>query len=94
VLLSDAHVLLVLPSTLSLQDDKPTAKVNILLQVARALAWLHSIGYTHMDVKCANILVDFYNEDDPMVLLSDMGVSKYKTVEWFQLGMGTGSPPW
>ncbi|CAE7588631.1 nekl-3, partial [Symbiodinium sp. CCMP2456] len=44
-----------------------------LLQMARALAYLHKISILHRDVKPANI---FLSEDERTAVLGDLGIAK------------------
>ena len=50
----------------------PKAAVDILRQVATALAFAHSKGFVHRDVKPANILF----REDGSVVLTDFGISR------------------
>jgi serine/threonine-protein kinase len=75
-----------------LQDDE--LMVKVLLKVACALEWLHARGYVHMDLKCANILLDLTDPDEPVVMLADLGLTKFKRADWFTSGTGCGTMQW
>jgi len=61
--------------------------VDILLQAVRALAYVHSKGYTHRDLKPDNLLIyrdsqfpprnfaDVFNEPDNRVMVCDFGIA-------------------
>ena len=53
-----------------LQDKKRS--IRLLLQVARALAYMHDLGVVHRDIKPNNILVS----DEGDVRVSDFGIAK------------------
>jgi serine/threonine protein kinase len=76
-----------------LQDNDKTI-VRILLQVAYALGWMHSLGYVHMDVKSPNIMVDMSDPSKPKAMLADLGTAQYSESYWFDAGVGTGTPLW
>lgn len=55
-----------------------------LLQMARALAYLHKISILHRDVKPANI---FLSEDERTAVLGDLGIAKVALAgAWTQIG--------
>ena len=51
-------------------------KLRLLVQISRAIAELHGIGYVHGDLKPANILLDTSNP--PSVRVADFGLSEFR----------------
>lgn len=64
----------------------PLVAVNIMMQIAKAMMYLHSQGIMHRDLKAANVLVDYtWNPDEfgegyIHVKVADFGLSKVKKV--------------
>lgn len=54
---------------------------------------LHSRHVVHFDLKCDNLLVDLRNMLQPLVKISDMGLSKHKAAT-FMSGNMRGTLPW
>lgn len=55
--------------------------MDVLLQVAEALAYLHSHGILHWDCKPSNILLRFGQSSSQLTVtakLSDLGLSKFQ----------------
>ncbi|MBV8753594.1 MAG: protein kinase [Hyphomicrobiales bacterium] len=52
--------------------------ISLLRQTLEALQYLHSLSppRCHLDVKEANLLIDMTHPEDPLIKLSDFGVSK------------------
>jgi len=48
---------------------------SIALQVARGMAYLHSVGLCHRDLKTANVLLD--DASPPTAKVADFGLSRY-----------------
>jgi serine/threonine protein kinase len=53
-----------------MRNHTPEQLMQMCLQVARALQYLHSAKYVHRDVAARNVLVD----DDDSLKLSDFGL--------------------
>ncbi len=64
--------------------ESPYAKnellVNLLLQVATALGYLHENKYVHLDVKPGNIFIENYKGNNPRALLADFGFCKQMNI--------------
>ena len=58
----------------------------IIMQIARAMKYLHSLGIIHRDLKCGNVLVD----TDWTVAVCDFGVSR--CVDTLNMTRGVGTP--
>lgn len=58
-------------------------KLELLAQVADALAAAHSVGVLHKDVKPANVLITTDNEGRPKVRLTDFGIGLITNREIF-----------
>jgi serine/threonine-protein kinase len=56
------------------------ATVDIVKQIARALARVHSLGVVHRDVKPDNVFLVEQEDGRPLVKLLDFGVAE--TVDW------------
>ncbi len=58
-----------------LSDNK---KVDLMLQIAEGVEFLHTNGITHRDIKPANILVNKAGHKDPDIIkLTDFGLTKF-----------------
>ena len=53
-------------------DKSLKKKVNILLEIMKAIAYLHKMGVVHRDIKPKNVLLDTHDE----AKLSDLGIAK------------------
>lgn len=62
-----------LSAILKRNDINPTRKIDIAIQICRALAYAHRNGVVHRDIKPGNILVDY----DGHVRLVDFGIAGY-----------------
>lgn len=62
-----------LDSILNRSDVNETRKIDIAIQVCKALAYAHRNGVIHRDIKPGNILVDY----DGHVRLVDFGIAGY-----------------
>ena len=51
-------------------------RLNLLRQAAKALAWVHSRGYMHLDVKPENYLILNSLKDGPIVKLTDFDLAR------------------
>eukprot|EP00698_Gefionella_okellyi_P004677 TRINITY_DN1427_c0_g3_i1.p1 TRINITY_DN1427_c0_g3~~TRINITY_DN1427_c0_g3_i1.p1 ORF type:complete len:1112 (+),score=191.68 TRINITY_DN1427_c0_g3_i1:2392-5727(+) len=69
-----------LRACLDQQDRRLTlpVKINILVQAAQAVTYIHNAGVMHRDIKASNILLNFVG-DRPCVYLSDFGLSRAET---------------
>ncbi|WP_409989058.1 protein kinase domain-containing protein [Cellvibrio sp.] len=56
-------------------DISTTRKIDIAIQICKALAYAHRNGVIHRDIKPGNILVDY----DGHVRLVDFGIAGYFT---------------
>ncbi len=54
---------------------------------------LHSRHVVHFDLKCDNLMADLRNTLQPLVKISDMGLSKHKAAT-FMSGNMRGTLPW
>lgn len=62
-----------LTAILKRTDINPTRKIDIAIQICKALAYAHRNGVIHRDIKPGNILVDY----DGHVRLVDFGIAGY-----------------
>lgn len=62
-----------LDAVLKRTDVSPTRKIDIAIQICKALAYAHRNGVVHRDIKPGNILVDY----DGHVRLVDFGIAGY-----------------
>ena len=71
-------------------DLDPGQAVDIIAQVARALAYAHSRGVVHRDIKPANIMIDRHGT----ALVMDFGIAKVRdaTIQLTQEGSLIGTP--
>jgi serine/threonine protein kinase len=51
-------------------------RLNLLRQAAKALAWVHTKGYMHLDVKPENYLIQNSLKDGPIVKLTDFDLAR------------------
>jgi len=67
--------------------------LEILVQICRALAFLHNKGIIHGDIKPGNILIQEprTNLQDPIVKLIDFGLSKMQKTGWERGRSGAGT---
>ncbi|MCH2241630.1 MAG: serine/threonine protein kinase [Aquabacterium sp.] len=65
------------------------AVLQIVAQVAEALAYAHSRGVTHRDIKPANVMVDFNTQT---VKLMDFGIARIADAARTRTGMVLGTP--
>lgn len=66
-----------LSAILKRSDVNTTRKIDIVIQVCKALAYAHRNGVVHRDIKPGNILVDY----DGHVRLVDFGIAGYFTAQ-------------
>lgn len=62
-----------LSAILKRNDVSPTRKIDIAIQICKALAYAHRNGVVHRDIKPGNVLVDY----DGHVRLVDFGIAGY-----------------
>ena len=53
-------------------NTDPTTKLDLIMQVCKALSYAHKNGVIHRDIKPANILID----NDNNVMVSDFGIAQ------------------
>lgn len=51
-------------------------RLNLVAQVAEALAAAHSVGVLHKDVKPSNVLIDLSDPEHPQAQLTDFGIGR------------------
>lgn len=68
-------------------------KVQIALQAANAMKYLHSRNVIHFDIKAENFLCDLRELTAPIVKVADVGLSKYKIASLVS-GSMRGTLPW
>ena len=66
----------------------PTASVNCIGQLLRALEYAHARGVVHRDIKPANVLVTA----DAQVKITDFGIAKIESSTLTQVGAVIGTP--
>ncbi|MEC3952233.1 serine/threonine-protein kinase [Nocardia sp. CDC153] len=64
-------------SQLEAANLPPRQAIRIIVEVARALDFAHRRGVLHRDVKPANILLE-YADDEPRVFLADFGIARLR----------------
>jgi len=65
--------------------------VEILQQVAGALAHMHSAGILHLDIKAENVMVDLGAEGGATAKLTDFDLSRYVTSRYDRHRSGTAA---
>src|SRR5256884_6196981 len=80
-----------LPSVLAARGTLPPAEIRqILVQVARALAYAHKSGIVHRDIKPDNIMFDEHGQ----AVVTDFGIAKAATGgKPTGPGLAIGPPP-
>ena len=70
------HLLHPPPDCMVVRPLELVDKLRLLVQISRAIAELHGIGYVHGDLKPANILLD--TSTPPSVRVADFGLSEFR----------------
>ena len=66
--------------------------LDILRQIAAALAHMHNLGYVHLDVKAENVLVEADSQKHEVhVRLTDFDLSRHLSGSWRRVRSGTAS---
>jgi serine/threonine protein kinase len=65
----------------------PREAVAIVIQVAEAISFAHQRGYTHLDLKPANILL----REDGQACVADFGLAVHESQQWSQAGRIAGT---
>lgn len=69
-----------------------SASLSIFLQICSALAYAHSHGITHRDLKAGNIMVTWNTKGEPVVKLVDFGLASTSNQEPDESGVAVGTP--